>query len=58
MMDLSSIVDAGLVLAGSVAVLAMGLWTLSSESSTVSASDKGLDVRARRRDVASLPKAA
>lgn len=38
MMDLSSVIDAGLVVVGVVWVLLMGLWTLSSESSTVSTS--------------------
>ena len=59
MMDLSSVVDAGLVLLGSLAVLAMGLWTLSSESSTVSIF-KQHHVEQRNQDIgsSSLPKAA
>jgi len=39
MMDWSSVVDAGLVAGAGLAVLLMGLWTLSVESSTVSISD-------------------
>ncbi len=58
MMDLSSVVDAGLVLLGCIAVLAMGLWTLSSESSTVSASEQPRSVRRTDHDLSSLPKAA
>ena len=40
MMDLSSVIDAGLAVMGVIAVLSMGLWTLSSESSTVSTSQQ------------------
>ena len=59
MMDLSSVVDAGLVLLGSIAVLAMGLWTLSSESSTVSISEQPQVAREEwDNDLPSLPKAA
>ncbi len=36
MMDMSSVIDASLALMGAAAVLAMGLWTLSSQSTTVS----------------------
>ena len=57
MMDLSSVVDAGLVVAGAIAVLLMGLWTLSSESSTVSASERP-SVSRNRQNEFSLPKAA
>lgn len=58
MMDLSSVVDAGLVLMGCIAVLAMGLWTLSAESSTVSTTDQPRSVGSMERDLTSLPKAA
>jgi len=57
MMDLSSVIDAGLVVAGAVAVLLMGLWTLSAESSTVSTSERPSVTRHRQQDF-SLPKAA
>lgn len=57
MMDLSSIIDAALVLLGSIAVLAMGLWTLSFESSTASTSEPASAVRSEAHDF-SLPKAA
>ncbi|HSA60904.1 MAG TPA: hypothetical protein VLE03_01580 [Nitrospiraceae bacterium] len=57
MMDLSSVIDAGLVVAGAVAVLLMGLWTLSAESSTVSTSERPSVTRHRQQDL-SLPKAA
>ncbi len=40
MMDLSLVLDAGLTVLGAIAVLSMGLWTLSSESSTVSTSQQ------------------
>lgn len=36
MMDMSSILDATLTFVGMVAVLVMGVWTLSSASTTVS----------------------
>lgn len=51
MMDFQSVIDAGLVVVGSLAVLGMGLWTLVSESSTVSTSQA-------QQDFPSLPKAA
>lgn len=57
MMDLSPVLDAGLAVLGAIAVLSMGLWTLSSESSTVSTSQQPsvpMDVYAEM----SLPKAA
>jgi hypothetical protein len=57
MMDLSSVIDAGLVVAGAVAVLLMGFWTLSAESSTVSTSERLSVTRHRQQDL-SLPKAA
>ena len=40
MMDLSSVLDAALAVMGAITVLSMGLWTLSSESSTVSTSQE------------------
>ena len=58
MVDISSVVDAGLVLLGSIAVLAMGLWTLSSESSTVSISEQPHKTGNQNHDLPSLPKAA
>lgn len=57
MMDLSSVIDAGLVVAGAVAVLLMGLWTLSGESSTVSTSER-LSVARNQQNDYSMPKAA
>jgi hypothetical protein len=42
MMDLSSVVDASLALAGGVAVVMMGIGTLSSASTTVSTRSAGL----------------
>lgn len=57
MMDLSSVVDAGLALMGGVAVLLMGLWTLSAESSTVSTSEKAPAWRSYHEEHSS-PKAA
>lgn len=47
MMDWSSVIDAGLALMGGIAVLAMGLWTLSNESSTVSTSVHSLAEQSR-----------
>lgn len=58
MMDLSSVIDAGLAAIGTIAVLLMGLWTLSSESSTVSTSVQPPGRQNRHRDFSSLPKAA
>ncbi|MCS6293511.1 MAG: hypothetical protein H8J66_10605 [Nitrospira sp.] len=58
MMDLSSVIDAGLVVMGAMAVLLMGLWTLSAESSTVSISSPPVERVRQQVDVASLPKAA
>ena len=58
MMDLSSVIDAGLVAMGAAAGLLMGLWTLSSESSTVSISEpQSAASRDQRHDLA-WPKAA
>jgi hypothetical protein len=36
MMDISSLIDASLVWAGVAAILFLGVWALSSESTTVS----------------------
>jgi len=58
MMDLSSVIDAGLVVIGSIAVLLMGLWTLSAESSTVSISEPPVSAEQVQVDLTSLPKAA
>lgn len=58
MMDWSSVIDAGLVTIGAIAVLFMGLWTLSVESSTVSISEPPVHTRAHQADLTSLPKAA
>ena len=54
MMDLSSVVDAGLVVMGAMAVLLMGLWTLSAESSTVSISAPPVETVRQQVDMASL----
>jgi|LNFM01.1.fsa_nt_gb hypothetical protein len=58
MMDLSSVIDAGLVVIGAIAVLLMGLWTLSAESSTVSISAPPVSAKPVQVDLTSLPKAA
>ncbi|HLZ34586.1 MAG TPA: hypothetical protein VKP13_11245 [Nitrospira sp.] len=58
MMDLSSVIDAGLVAMGAAAVLLMGLWTLSSESSTVSISESQSSASRDQRQDYALPKAA
>ena len=57
MMDLSRVLDAGLTVLGAIAVLSMGLWTLSSESSTVSTSQQP-SASMRAYDEIQLPKAA
>lgn len=57
MMDLSPVLDAGLTVLGAIAVLSMGLWTLSSESSTVSTSQRP-SVPTRAYGDTQLPKAA
>ncbi|HNA26860.1 MAG TPA: hypothetical protein PKV55_09005 [Nitrospira sp.] len=57
MMDLSSVLDAALAVMGAITVLSMGLWTLSSESSTVSTSQEP-SAPVRVFDEVSLPKAA
>lgn len=58
MMDWSSVIDAGLVAIGAIAVLLMGLWTLSAGSSTVSASESPVRTQSDEVDLTSLPKAA
>lgn len=58
MMDLSSVIDAGLVAIGAIAVLLMGLWTLSAESSTVSISEPPVSAKRAQVDLSSLAKAA
>jgi hypothetical protein len=58
MMDLSSVIDAGLAVIGSMAVLLMGLWTLSAESSTVSISEPPVSEKQAQVDLTSLPRAA
>lgn len=35
-MDMSSVIDASLALMGAAAVLSMGIWTVTSQSTTVS----------------------
>ncbi len=57
MMDLSPVLDVGLTVLGAIAVLSMGLWTLSSESSTVSTSQQS-SVSMSAYDEVQLPKAA
>ncbi len=58
MMDLSSVIDAGLVAMGAATVLLMGLWTLSSESSTVSISKSQARAAQDHYEDRVLPKAA
>lgn len=58
MMDWSVVIYAGLVLGGAIAVLLMGLWTLSNESSTVSISKSPVRGQSYRIDLPSLSKAA
>ena len=58
MMDWSSVIDAGLVVMGAIAVLLMGLWTLAAESSTVSISETPADTKRPLVDLTLLPKAA
>lgn len=57
MMDLSLVLDAGLTVLGAIAVLSMGLWTLSDESSTVSTSQEP-SVPLNAHASMQLPKAA
>ncbi|MCS6897812.1 MAG: hypothetical protein NZM29_07535 [Nitrospira sp.] len=56
MMDWSSVIDAGLVVAGAMMVLAMGFSTLSGGPDTVSESPAR--TQSHQRDLNSLPKAA
>lgn len=58
MMDLSSVIDAGLVVLGTMSVLLMGLWILSAESSTVSISERPTGSKQQQVDLSFLPKAA
>ncbi len=58
MMDWSSVIDAGLVAIGAIAVLLMGLWTFCDKSSTVSASESSVPPKSLEVDLTSLPKAA
>ena len=58
MMDWSSVMYAGLVIGGAMAVLMMVLWTLSAESSTVSISGLPVGTTPHQIDLTSLPKAA
>lgn len=58
MMDWSSVMYAGLVIGGAIAVLMMVLWTLSAESSTVSISGSPVRTTPHQIDLTSLPKAA
>lgn len=58
MMDWSSVMYAGLVIGGAIAVLMMVLWTLSAESSTVSISGSPVLTTSHQIDLTSLPKAA
>ncbi len=57
MMDLSLVLDAGLTVLGAIAVLSMGLWTLSAQSSTVSTSQEP-SVPLNAHGHMQLPKAA
>jgi hypothetical protein len=58
MMDWSSVIYAGLVIGGAMAVLLTVIWTLSTESSTVSISGSPVRTTSHRIDLTSLPKAA
>lgn len=58
MMDWSSVIYAGLVIGGAIAVLLMVIWTLSTESSTVSISGSPVRTTSRQMDFTSLPEAA
>lgn len=58
MMDMSSVVDAVLALAGAVGVLLMGLGTLSIESTTVSTVPVSSKDSSVSRENCSLPNAA
>jgi hypothetical protein len=58
MMDWSSVIYAGLVIGGAIAVLLMVMWTLSAESSTVSISGSPVRTTSHQMDFTSLPEAA
>lgn len=58
MMDESSVIYAGLVVGGAIAVLLIGLWALSAKSSTVSISGSAVKTQSHQADLMSLPKAA
>lgn len=58
MMDWSVVMYAGLVVGSAIAVLLMGLWTLSNESSTVSISKSPVRAQSYQIDLPSLSKAA
>ncbi|CUQ65285.1 hypothetical protein [Candidatus Nitrospira inopinata] len=57
-MDWSSVIDAGLVVTGAIAVLAMGLSTLSVEPDALSVSEPPARIQSHQMDPESLPKAA
>lgn len=58
MMDESSVIYAGLVVGGAIAVLLMGPWTVSTKSSTVSISGSAVRTPSHQADLLSLSKAA
>lgn len=58
MMDMSSIIDAGLVAGGVMAVVWMGTSMLSSESTSVSTSSGDMESRTDRNEQFILRKAA
>jgi hypothetical protein len=57
-MDWSSVIDAGLVVTGAIAVLAMGLSTLSVEPGALSVSEPPARIQSHQMDPESLPEAA
>lgn len=57
-MDWSSVIDAGLVVTGAIAVLAMGLSTLSVEPGARSVSEPLARIQSHQMDPESLPEAA
>ncbi|MCP9438502.1 MAG: hypothetical protein NNA20_01835 [Nitrospira sp.] len=58
MMDWSSVIDAGLAVAGAIVVLAMGFSILSVESDAVSVSESPARIQSHQKDLDSLLKAA
>lgn len=58
MMDWSAVMYAGLVIGGAMVVLLMALWTLSTESSTVSISRSPVPIQSHQAELRSLPEAA